>query len=61
MSDTRRIITTLVSPPSPGSIWTAVFEGYDGAESKTRDPIGWGETAEEATEDLLRQESENSV
>ena len=59
MSDTRRIITTLVSPPSPGPIWTAVFEGYDGAESKTRDPIGWGETEAEAIEDLKEQDLEN--
>jgi hypothetical protein len=52
------IITERVNPPIPVGTyqpWHAIREGYEPGE-----PMGWGNTEEEAIADLLEQEESRS-
>lgn len=52
----QKIITNFDYPPIPVRKfdWSAVLDGYDGAED-SHDPIGRGATEKEAVADLIEQ------
>jgi hypothetical protein len=59
-----KILTDFVHPPIPlrGFDWSAIdSDTYDGAEdSGNRHQIGWGETEQQAIDDLLEKLSEDA-
>lgn len=53
-----KIITQQINPPIPMTKfdWCAVFDNYEPA-----DPQGWGETQDQAIEDLMEQQFKGEI